>query len=374
MQPLLEKMNKKIVGIFLVLVTNICYIGNNYLVKWAELGPGEVSLIRGLIQILVFSTIIYVQRKRSSKDETSPSLKQWILICVYGFFSSTMAYACIMAVSLMPISDLIVICYLCPVFSVILDALVLKRPLTVLSVLLCIIIVIGDVLVVQPSFIFSEKSVPTNLQNSSNEIELELEHEYNSNQTSSVLKDMIGADSDTNYMIGVCLCIYSALAASIDNVVQVLVSRNDEKKIVSRSHWVTSTGVWGVILSIISLPLLPNPLLTSPQSMSLVTVSMLFVSAFIIILAIWWLVTAVSLIQHPTLVTMLRTTEIIMSLVTESLYWGHLPSLLSASGSILVMLSVAGMAAHDKMIDWYQKHNPCCSNSKLKENNNVETC
>ena len=151
-------------------------------------------------------------------------------------------------------------------------------------------------------------------------------------------------------------------------------------------------GVWGVILSIISLPLLPNPLLTSPQSMSLVTVSMLFVSAFIIILAIWWLVTAVSLIQHPTLVTMLRTTEIIMSLVTESLYWGHLPSLLSASGSILVnfscfqvlrfdiflllqvMLSVAGMAAHDKMIDWYQKHNPCSSNSKLKENNNVETC
>ena len=140
MQPLLEKMNKKIVGIFLVLVTNICYIGNNYLVKWAELGPGEVSLIRGLIQILVFSTIIYVQRKRSSKDDSSPSLKQWILICVYGFFSSTMAYACIMAVSLMPISDLIVICYLCPVFSVILDALVLKRPLTVLSVLLCIII------------------------------------------------------------------------------------------------------------------------------------------------------------------------------------------------------------------------------------------
>jgi len=240
-------MNKKIVGIFLVLVTNICYIGNNYLVKWAELGPGEVSLIRGLIQILVFSTIIYVQRRRSSKDETSPSLKQWILICVYGFFSSTMAYACIMAVSLMPISDLIVICYLCPVFSVILDALVLKRPLTVLSVLLCIIIVIGDVLVVQPSFIFSEKSVPTNLQNSSNEIELELEHEYNSNQTSSVLKDMIGADSDTNYMIGVCLCIYSALAASIDNVVQVLVSRNDEKKIVSRSHWVTSTGIFSTI-------------------------------------------------------------------------------------------------------------------------------
>ena len=133
-------MNKKVVGIFLVLLTNICFIGNNYLVKWAQLGPGEVSLVRGLIQILVFTTIIFIQRRKSTKNNTNPSLKQWILISIYGFFSSTMAYSCIMAVSLMPISDLIVICYLAPVFSVVLDAFVLKRPLTIISILLCLTI------------------------------------------------------------------------------------------------------------------------------------------------------------------------------------------------------------------------------------------
>ena len=43
-----------------------------------------------------------------------------------------------MAVPLMPIGDLIVISFSSPVFSVFLESLVLKRTMTVLSVVLCI--------------------------------------------------------------------------------------------------------------------------------------------------------------------------------------------------------------------------------------------
>ena len=35
----------KIIGVILVILINFCYIANNYAVKWAELGAGEVSLI-----------------------------------------------------------------------------------------------------------------------------------------------------------------------------------------------------------------------------------------------------------------------------------------------------------------------------------------
>ena len=65
------------------------------------------------------------------------SIKQWILINLYGMFSSSMGYSAVLAVSMMPIGDLIVITYSAPVFSVILDSLVLKRPLTILAVILC---------------------------------------------------------------------------------------------------------------------------------------------------------------------------------------------------------------------------------------------
>ena len=54
---------KKVLGLVLVLLVNIIYIGSNYMVKWAELGAGEVTLVRGALQILVFSTIIGIQRR-----------------------------------------------------------------------------------------------------------------------------------------------------------------------------------------------------------------------------------------------------------------------------------------------------------------------
>ena len=66
------------------------------------------------------------------------SIKQWTLVNLYGMFSSSMGYSAVLAVSMMPIGDLIVITYSAPVFSVILDALILKRPLTILTVILCI--------------------------------------------------------------------------------------------------------------------------------------------------------------------------------------------------------------------------------------------
>ena len=136
----------KILGILLVILTNLIYIGSNYAVKWAGLGAGEVSLVRGGLQVLVFSAIL--ARNSGKKTKTDPSknndkwcqFKKYSLVYIHGFLNASIAFAMVMAVPLMPIGDLIVICFSSPVFSVILESLVLKRPMTVLSVVLCILI------------------------------------------------------------------------------------------------------------------------------------------------------------------------------------------------------------------------------------------
>ena len=53
--------NLKWVGILLVLLTNFCYMGNNYIVKWSELSASEVSLVRGTLQekIILDTTYFY---------------------------------------------------------------------------------------------------------------------------------------------------------------------------------------------------------------------------------------------------------------------------------------------------------------------------
>ena len=134
---------KKTLGILLVLFTNLAYIGSNYAVRWAGLGAGEVSLVRGSLQVLVFSILLI--RNTGNKAETEPrnndkwcTLKKYLLVTVHGFLNAAMGFAMVMAVPLMPIGDLIVICFSSPVFSVILEILVLKRPMTILSVVLSI--------------------------------------------------------------------------------------------------------------------------------------------------------------------------------------------------------------------------------------------
>ena len=129
----------------LVLFTNLVYIGSNYAVRWAELGASEVSLVRGSLQVLVFSILLI--RNRGNKAETEPknngkwcTLKKYLLVSLHGFLNAAMGFIMVMAVPLMPIGDLVVITFISPVFSLILECLILKRPLTVLAVILCILI------------------------------------------------------------------------------------------------------------------------------------------------------------------------------------------------------------------------------------------
>ena len=56
-------------GATLVLVTNCCYIANNYAVKGARLGAAEVSLVRGSLQIIVFSAVLAISKRVKSHHQ-----------------------------------------------------------------------------------------------------------------------------------------------------------------------------------------------------------------------------------------------------------------------------------------------------------------
>ena len=58
-------------GVLLTILTSITYIVNIYIVKLAELSASTVCLTRGVLQILVFSSIIHIQRKNRIRTEVS---------------------------------------------------------------------------------------------------------------------------------------------------------------------------------------------------------------------------------------------------------------------------------------------------------------
>ena len=56
-------------GSVLVLVSNLVYIGNNYLVVWTKLEATEVTLVRGSFQMALFSCIIWKGQKLGNEQK-----------------------------------------------------------------------------------------------------------------------------------------------------------------------------------------------------------------------------------------------------------------------------------------------------------------
>ena len=113
----------------------------NYVVSWTKLNAGEVDLIRGFMQIVIFGGIILLNKwRKKTESHGTISLFQWSMMGLYGVLISSVNLTALAAIPLMPIGDLIVLCFTSPVFSVIFEFLILRRPLKIYSVILCVLI------------------------------------------------------------------------------------------------------------------------------------------------------------------------------------------------------------------------------------------
>ena len=138
----------------------------------------------------------------------------------------------------------------------------------------------------------------------------------------------------SQYYLGVGLCLLVAAIVAVSNVINVKIKKSNED--VRTTHLVLMTGVFSILLSLLSTVFLPNRLITEPLSMPLSSTLALPVAAVMTLLAFWFITLAVTITQLPTLISMLRSTEIIISLGTEAVWWGQPPHYLSVIGSLLV--------------------------------------
>merc|ERR1711936_265319 len=292
-----------LIGCLLILLTNLIYIGNNYLVSWAELGAPEVVLVRGAMQIGVFG--VFVWRSRKAGTEVTGTrygrlgLYMWLFL--YGFAISTASFAFLAAIPMAPIGDLIV-----------------------LSISLCLLILLGDVFVIQPPFIFPKEDDPQN-------------------DTQVITED---EKRGPNYHFAVVLCLYTGFMASVGKVVAAKCNNLG----VSTVKLMFVNGCFSVLLSLFSTIFLTNRVLTNPSSLTTKAAAFLPVSGSISMVAYWPFTFAISITGNPTLIAVLRSTEIVISLVTESIWWGQVPGSLSLAGALIVFFSVMGMAVHDKIM------------------------
>merc|ERR1740128_1377033 len=145
-------------------------------------------MVRGAIQVLLFSLVLLHKKSKKTKAEDEEKLKQdesttstlnlIVLLISYGAMMATMSFACLSAIPFMPVGDLIVICFASPAVSVFLERLLLKTPFTIIGIFLSLTIVAGDVLVVQPPFIFGEQEDSVNQSTTANHTVNQLDQSF----------------------------------------------------------------------------------------------------------------------------------------------------------------------------------------------------
>ena len=58
-----------VLGTSLLLISNLIYVGNGYIVKWTELKAPEIALVRGVVQIILFGGLVWKSRQESQQTE-----------------------------------------------------------------------------------------------------------------------------------------------------------------------------------------------------------------------------------------------------------------------------------------------------------------
>ena len=149
----------------------------------------------------------------------------------------------------MPIGVLIVVSFTSPVFSVFLDRVILKRPLTWFFVLLCFLIIAGSVLVIQPPFLF-DLNIPRIEQSPLYSLPMPL---YFHKIIKRVIEDEKRGPS---CFIGVGLCLYVAVSGAYCNIEAECKSQD-----ISTSLLMLVSGCFTLLLSLITLPFFENHLL-----------------------------------------------------------------------------------------------------------------
>ncbi len=148
--PAVSSSGKRVaLGVLFTLVVNVLFNTTSFTIRFGTVSSGEVCFVKGIVQvrtptgrirstrvqyhstllkILVWGSIIAcVYAKNSTLNIPSRSEDRflWVYVAVFGVASGVMTIAGFVAVKMIPVSDVVVIAFTYPAFTLVLSACVL---------------------------------------------------------------------------------------------------------------------------------------------------------------------------------------------------------------------------------------------------------
>ena len=178
-------------GVFLAMTSGVLFTGNNCLIQYFKVNPLELLLVRSTFQVDIFQyhLILFIFTKTKSFEEivliliplffkaiilgcltkilppsrsypspqsTKIRVKFWIALqAVLGALRLYLSFSCL---QYLPLGDALTIIFTEPLFTVVLSFILLKASIGFTKIILCIGLLTGMTLSIQPPFLFGPKS------------------------------------------------------------------------------------------------------------------------------------------------------------------------------------------------------------------------
>jgi len=332
-------------GIVLSTLSGILFCSNNFIIKEFKVIPVDAVLVRGVVQVS-FLTAYSLLKSHQIRPATHRLLA---LALTQGFFGGVSFIAALLAVSYMPVADALVVMFSDPLITMVVASIFLGERMNVLRVCTGLTILTGVTLVCQPPFIFGsgESEVPD--ENDLVVRDMDLLKEYNETDfyVGTSYRSVVRGQ---NYWVGVAFAIGAVLSGTFHNIC-VPLCREIESTVL-----VLYVGLVAIFISAVAAQFDPAACLATGKitEVSPEMWAILFGLAVSGMLAYVFLTRSLQLIS-PTLVSSLRGLEIIFAYVVESLIILSPPSLLSASGGLLVVCGVFAISLEDDILNCWSR-------------------
>lgn len=320
---------KVAIGMILALVSGLVFTFNGSVMKYYGIDPVEVLAVRGAVQFWVMFMLCKARGISLWPEHVRNKTKGLMLL--QGLMGGVMVIMSLISIMMIPLGDALTFIFSSPVFTCICSRIFLKHRLGLWKVIFIGSLLIGIAFVVQPPFIFPDDDPNPNA--------LLLKGIWSDEDPDFVAHDF-------HYYMGALLAVLSAVLASFNSVCV-----SGTLKHVDSMVLVSYVGAASFFIAVVCTIFDLNQRIFSIQIVDIAAWEwgLIFGMAILGIFAYFSITKALQLID-PTIVSVLRSTEILLGFFVQVVIMNQIPNTFAIVGASLVFLSIIMIALEANIV------------------------
>merc|ERR1712126_4747 len=318
---------KLCLGIVLALASNVLGTSNNFIIKSFNVVVADAVLVRSVIEIALFSSIIWTRGKSMFPD----SRRLIFLTLSQGICRAICHITVLSSMRMIPVVEAMAIIYLAPVITMFLSSIIISDRLNFVKVSSAVILICGELLICQP---FS------------------LDH---SNTAAHEPSDR------SNHLLGVGLAFTACVSGSLDGIL-VNMLKTETVPVTVLLNW---AAIFVALIAVIDTSIMADSHILSAD------ISSIHIDNWFILLGVAFsgilsfLLLTLSLQQaSPTPVSSIRSFELVMATAVTAILANSSPTVPVIFGVLLITTGILFLTFHSELTKSLKKWTSIIANSR----------